>query len=103
MTPEQLLAIKERAAMATAGPWQWSRTWHMPYAGSLRWRLINPADPKGTINDYLVLLTSCETDWDDKPLERSADFEFIAAARQDVPDLIAEIERLQGELADRGR
>jgi len=64
MTPEQLNAIKERAAMATPDPWR---------------------TPMRTIysNDGYVANTS-----------RIVDAEFIAAAREDIPALVAEVERL---------
>lgn len=39
-------------------------------------------------------------DYEDGGIIAPADTAFVAAARQDVPDLLTEVERLRGELAD---
>jgi len=72
MNAEQLNAIKERAAKATPGPWR--------SAGLYGVR---------TQNDEALSI----------PL-RPEDATFIAYAREDVPALVAEVERLRAELED---
>lgn len=70
MNPEQLNAIKERVAKATQGPWEYDE------------------DERGIWNkggfNYLGTVTLSHN---------SA--EFIAHAREDVPALVAEVERLR--------
>ena len=72
MTEEQLQAIKERAEKATDGPWK-----------------VGKASPNGAQNIGTVygLLTAQTT--------REENAEFIANARQDIPQLVAEVERLR--------
>lgn len=70
MNAEQLNAIKERAAMATPGPWR--------SAGLYGVR---------TQNDEALSI----------PL-RPSDATFIASSREDVPALVAEVERLREAL-----
>jgi hypothetical protein len=76
MTPEELEAIKVRCAQATPGPWG---TYH-----SLNgWHYTKPGS--GPVR------TTYE--------QARADVEFIAAARTDVPALVAEVERLRAALS----
>ncbi len=73
MNQEQLNAIKERVAKATSGPWEYDN------------------EERGIWNNcgfnYLGTVTLSHIDAD-----------FIANAREDVPALIAEVERLNKEL-----
>ena len=69
---EQLNAIKERAAKATPGPWYHNRHNEI-------------TTPNGARLAQTVT---------------GLDAEFIATAREDVPALVAEVERLRAELAD---
>lgn len=71
MNAEQLNAIKERVAKATPGPWD-----------EMDDLFVIEGD--GLIIGELIAKT-----------EIKADAEFIAAAREDVPALVAEVERLQ--------
>ena len=80
MTPERLAEIEARANAATQGPWEWH-----PYMGSGA-TLAKPNHPFHELN---ILKTT--DDW--PPV--AADAEFIAAARNDVPALLAEVRRLQ--------
>ena len=80
MTPERLDEIEARANAATPGPWEWH-----PYMGSGA-TLAKPNHPFHELN---ILKTT--DDW--PPV--AADAEFIAAARTDVPALLAEVRRLQ--------
>lgn len=75
MNVEKLNEIKERTEKATSGPWEadLSRVYY------------------GEENDELV----CEI-W-----KSFDDATFIAHAREDVPALVAEVERLNAEISDR--
>lgn len=75
MTNEQLNEIKVRAGAATNGPWRVERS----NCGSLH--------PKFITTDSIIL--DGFRPWSD------ADAEFIAHSRQDVPALVAEVERLR--------
>jgi hypothetical protein len=66
-----LQAIRKRAEAATEGPWQCANTTDGPW-------ILDAHD--------MIITGTCE---------RDTDGEFIAHARQDVPALIAEVERLQ--------
>jgi len=72
MTPERLADIKARAEAATPGPW-----------GAVDFALSTYC---GFNNDSLAEPSTFE------------DAVFIAYSRQDIPDLIAEVERLRGKL-----
>ena len=80
MTTEHLAEIEARANAATQGPWEWH-----PYMGSGA-TLAKPNHPFHELN---ILKTT--DDW--PPIAPDAD--FIAAARTDVPALLAEVRRLQ--------
>lgn len=97
MTEEQLLAIKERAEAATPGPWVFERPYGMV--------LLNytPKEPRICESSYLGSLANrlvCDmrSDWrytyKDKD-EPRANAVFIAHAREDVPALLAEVDRLR--------
>ncbi len=90
MTPEELQAIEARAAAATPGPWR--------YDG------MHPeiTTPQG--ENYWLIISECRSTpdqelpdqfdhWNDK------NYHFIAHARTDIPALVAEVKRLQKELA----
>lgn len=83
MTEERLNEIKVRIEKATTGPWDTGKQYEQMdpghYVYSKANGLIVVAEEEGTI--------------------RENDANFIANARQDIPDLIAEIERVR-ELAD---
>lgn len=80
MTEEELREIEARCEAATPGPWYRSGNPSLTGVGieteNGRWRFVCQ-----------------ETEWPDAT--------FIAAAREDVPVLVAEVRRLQGELAQR--
>jgi len=87
LTPERLRAIKERCERATEGPWGVRHRCRGcgpddDEAAGLGLELVGPPQPlnKGQF-------------------ARSADAQFCAHAREDVPALVAEVERLQ-ELKD---
>lgn len=80
MTTKRLDEIEARANAATQGPWEWH-----PYMGSG----ATLAKPNRPFHELNILKTT--DDW--PPV--AADAEFIAAARTDVPALLAEVRRLQ--------
>ena len=75
MTEDDIAQIKARAQAATAGPWTSYIESRDMYSGS---DFIQTARED-------IYLTGATT----------ADYDFIAHARQDIPNLIAEIERLK--------
>ena len=81
--PLDLDAIEQRANAASDGPW-WNDS-HEIYAGH------------GTSDDQWIGET-CNIDLLDAGAANGA---FLAAARQDVPALVAEIRRLRAEVVER--
>ena len=79
ITGEELVQMKERAEKATEGPWgngeQYEQMDPGHYVYSETSGLIVVAEEEGTF--------------------RGEDAEFIAHAREDVPRLVAEVERLR--------
>lgn len=73
LTQEELTAIRERVEKATEGPWQ-------PY-----YEYDGEARVISHTNDYGEVATYMEED----------NAAFIAHARQDIPKLLAEIDRLR--------
>lgn len=71
LTDEELRAIRERAEKATLAPWQ----------------LADTADGAWLLDDADMIIAGT--------FERDEDAVFSAYARQDIPKLLAEIERLQ--------
>jgi hypothetical protein len=76
MTQERLDAIKARCEAATRGPWTLTGSKH---------QLVD-SDDKAPMYKSIV----CEV-WHDTPNNAA----FIVHARQDIPDLLQEVERLQ--------
>lgn len=83
MKREELDEIRKRADKATPGPWYYTK-WHVATEPDITGGY--PPNPASI----------CETA-DGEYIENynQADAEFIANARQDVPALLAEVERLQ--------
>ena len=78
MNATKLAEIKERAAQATEGPWEWR-------GGKL-----------GNLGVKEAVLWS---EYSGKINSTKRDAKFIAQARQDIPELLAEVERLRTEIA----
>lgn len=78
MTPAELTAIQARADAATDGPWERTGT------SSVR-------------HHHSGIMVATAVDFEEQ--QRAADADFIAAARTDVTDLVAEVRRLQAALA----
>lgn len=83
MTREQLDAIRARVEAATRGPWEAGTAFCCPVAGWVD-------GPKRTVCPVYEGTKRTHT------LDAN-DAEFIAAAREDVPALLAEVERLTAE------
>ena len=82
-----LEAIKARAAAATEGPWEWDdpgigQHWSCPKP----WMEVVNADVACGPYCYGGSV---------RPIESAADGQFIAHAREDIPALVAEVERLR--------
>jgi hypothetical protein len=93
MTPEELQAIKARAEAATPGPWKVETG---SYTG-WDW-LIGSSGFDG--KNYSVHLTTDSIHASQLYGDASTDAAFIAAAREAVPELVAEIERLRAALEE---
>ena len=81
-----LEAIKARAAAATEGPWEWDD----PTIGQ-HW---SRPKPWATVVDDEVNCGGYCYGGSSSPIKSDADGRFIAHAREDIPALVAEIERL---------
>ena len=82
MNQKELDAIKERCDKATLGPWYTWADWMVHTESDVQSNGIHPSKVIGTFN------------------KKNAD--FIAHARQDIPTLLAEVERLQLKLSEFG-
>ena len=81
MTPERLAEIEARAEAATEGPWHaWGRGigFELHLGAAAKCGQIRCEDVNGEFRETF----------------KRADAAFIAAARTDVPDLLAEVRRL---------
>jgi len=93
-----LEAIEARANAATDGPWHWEDERHFD--------LLKPKGSNGTRWGTEVIEVThdggcaCRQSCEMEVLIAPSDAEFIANARTDVPDLIAEVRRLRGLLED---
>jgi len=81
MSELDLAAIRARADAATPGPWK-------------LWGMSVLADPVGDSNLDTAILVANTAFRDANGRLRTNDADFIAAARTDVPALLAEVERL---------
>ena len=82
MTPEELSAIEQRAAAASAGPWGWDDDCTIEAAGG--GAVCHVAEHK---SHHTFARTG---EW-----YSSADARFIAAARADIPNLLVYIRELE--------
>lgn len=83
LTPEQLAAIEARCERATPGPWRWDDRDDQLF--DAKGELLAFGQPTYEGNHGIVVPPDDAT--------------FIAAARTDVPALLAEVRRLQSDLA----
>ena len=87
MTALDLEPIKERLAAATPGPW---RVWTDPDPTKVRATAVETAWCHGDIEGDTELITDY--------LPTDADAEMIAHAPSDLAALVAEVERLRGQI-----
>ena len=86
MSTEELDAIEARATAATAGPWTYEGS------GCIHTRATEHYDPEDEAYVLEVLRGP------DDPSRHTANGRFVAAARTDVPALVAEVRRLRTEV-----
>jgi len=89
MTDEQLSEIEAREQAATLGPWQYGGVPYDRYEDPF---IFGP-------NDEYVAQTTCDMQSGSQKHNINEDTIFIAHARQDIPDLLAEVRRLKDALA----
>ena len=85
-----LEAIKARSEAATEGPWEWDN----PTIGQ-HW---SRPEPWATVVDDEVNCGGYCYGGSSSPIKSDADGQFIAHAREDIPALLYEVERLQHRL-----
>ncbi|WP_406206012.1 hypothetical protein OH807_31975 [Kitasatospora sp. NBC_01560] len=91
LTEDELTAMERRAAAAAPGPWQaWLE------GQGIGGESFIQVQPASDVEDEMYLRRFVEGDAvPSRDPRLHADLEFIAAARADVPRLIAEVRRLQ--------
>ena len=82
MTQQELDALKALADAATPGPWEHSRAYNSSYV-----QFYSETEKR-----LLLVANVAETSWLNS--DDQANAAFIAAAREAVPALLAEVERL---------
>lgn len=85
LTPEQLAEIAARAEAATPGPWCTDS-----------WEIYQGTEYQPGLSMWIGETCRGNT----SPEQDRADATFVAAARTDIPALLAEIHRLRNELAE---
>lgn len=98
LTPKRLAEIEARATAASAGPWEAIYDKDIGAdigADIVRWR----SAPTGLCGVVAELAWQGATDAQTGETHTRATASFIAAARTDVPDLVAEVRRLAERLA----
>lgn len=80
MDPKRLAEIRTRVDAATPGPWRGDTGQHPPYP-----QVIRAPVPVNAMTDVVATVTRFQ-----------GDQAFIAHTRTDIPDLLAEVERLRG-------
>jgi hypothetical protein len=92
MTPEELQEIQERCDRATPDPWQ---------------SYIEGRDCESGSSFIMTGIAPGENIWSESRSEdiyltgaTNADQDFVAHARQDIPRLVAEVQRLQQQLRE---
>ncbi|MFE5559534.1 hypothetical protein [Streptomyces sp. NPDC056544] len=96
MSEDELAAIEERTAAATPGPWlAWMESRHG--IGGESFIQLRPDAPED--HELYVRRFTAGDEVKGPNTALDADIDFIAAARQDVPRLLAEVKRLRTALA----
>ena len=107
MTPKQLAEIKARVEAATPGPWEFETDSDIDGFSYVEWvehiisKSVTIERYKHTYpgRQYQIIIASM-TENETQGKEEFANATFIAHARQDVPALVAEVERLRGRIAE---
>lgn len=86
MDEKRLAEIRARVEAATPGPWKGDTGQHPPYP-----QVVRAPVPVNAMTDVVATVTRFQ-----------GDQAFIAHARTDVPDLLAEVERLRRHLIGAG-
>ena len=97
ITDEELDAIERRADAATAGPWESYVEGPQPWAAAIR------SSEPATRSKWTCTSPITNGLWTGRSEQHSAyenDLDFIAAARQDAPRLVAEVRRLKKRLSE---
>jgi len=109
ISDKDLAEIRERLAAASEGPWRTHDTyleWGRHTATVLGPRRSEPSSRPGWSKDTTEGIAWCPT-FEGTPMpprqNAFANAAFIAAARQDIPALLDEVERLRAELQRDGR
>ena len=85
-----LEAIKARVAAATEGPWEWDDT-------TIGQHWSHPEPRAVVVDDEVSCMDYCYGG-SSNPIKSDADGQFIAHAREDIPALVVEVERLRAQL-----
>ena len=96
ITDEELDAVERRADAATAGPWKSYVEGRNNQSGD---SFIGTGDPDQS-DLYISYLWWPEDQRRANEQRHENDLDFIAAARQDVPRLVAEVRRLKKRLSE---
>lgn len=94
LSKEELDVIKERALIATAGPWEVFKDMHTKGERQIGTAWAHP-QAKGPVSVVTIATSVIGREAKYFVYMQDDDANFIAHARQDVPELIAEVERLQ--------
>jgi hypothetical protein len=96
VTAEELRAIRERCEKATPGPWEWfeEKQEHM-FEGEQLWRYGVASGSEHSVVCMTPMASEIAAG------SQVDDVDFIARAREDVPALLAEIDRLNGLLTNK--
>lgn len=97
LTPTREQAIRARLVAATKGPWAaWTDQDGTPHMGGM----LMVGVEAGVIPDGETWVEGADVNNPVAHTYTPEDREFIAHAREDIPALLAEIDRLRGKLAD---
>lgn len=101
LTDQTLAEIRQRAAVATEGPWWFDEDDNCWRLHGVHGRI--PADPIGipeqVINHQILKAPKRGTTYAEY-WPNAADAAFISRSREDIPALLAEIDRLRAQLRE---
>ncbi len=102
ISEQELREIRDRAERARPGPWvlQWQPDNHPSGKFGLH-RVLAPTGDNADTDPHIPFFWGHGESYDEHENNGLADGRFIAHARNDVPRLIDEVNRLKSELAKR--